>query len=80
MKNVEPCFCVFSVFSNKKRTVEESRKGKKSKYNTVQEKIDAKRVKEANKGLKAGWKAFVDTKGNLYYGNAATGSASWTRP
>lgn len=39
-----------------------------------------RRVKEANRGLPPGWRAFLDPHGNLYYGNASTGAASWVRP
>jgi hypothetical protein len=52
----------------------------KTKLMTPQERFDAKRIKEANKGLSPGWKAFVDPNGNLYFGNTETGLASWTRP
>ena len=56
------------------------KKAKKQKAMTPQEKENARRRLEASKGLPPGWKAFVDASGNLYYGNASTGAASWTRP
>eukprot|EP00906_Rhabdomonas_costata_P001489 RCo002481 len=52
----------------------------KKKPKTPQEKENARRVKEAAKGLKEGWRPFLDPSGNLYYGNVHTGEASWTRP